>query len=46
MFFADEWGVFAEGKYNYATVTNFDPTFGVSGAYSIFHLVGGIAYRF
>ncbi len=46
LFFTDEWGVFAEGKYNYATISTFDPTFGVSGAYSMLHAVGGIAYRF
>ncbi len=46
VFVTDEWGVFAEGKYNYATISTFDPTFGVSGAYSVFHAVGGIAYRF
>jgi outer membrane protein W len=42
----EEWGLFAEGKYNLANVSNFDPTFGLSGMYSIFHLVGGIAYHF
>ncbi len=46
LFLTDEWGVFAEGKSNYATVSTFDPTYSVSGAYSIFHAVGGIAYRF
>jgi opacity protein-like surface antigen len=42
----DEWGLFAEGKYNMANISNFDPTFGLSGMYSIFHFVGGIAYHF
>ena len=42
----EEWGLFAEGKYNMANVTNFDPTFGLSGMYSIFHVVGGVAYHF
>jgi hypothetical protein len=46
LFLTDERGVFAEGKYNYAAVSTFDPTFGVSGAYSIFHAVGGVAFRF
>ena len=42
----DEWGLFAEGKYNIANVGNLDPTFGLSGMYSIFHLVAGVAYHF
>lgn len=42
----DEWGLFAEGKYNIANVGNFDPTLGLSGMYSIFHLVAGVAYHF
>lgn len=42
----DEWGLFAEGKYNLANVSNLDPTFGLSGTYSIFHLVAGVAYHF
>ncbi|MEQ1847497.1 MAG: hypothetical protein ABL983_18185 [Nitrospira sp.] len=42
----DEWGFFAEGKYNLANVSSFDPTFGLSGTYSIFHLIGGVAYHF
>ncbi len=42
----DEWGLFAEGKHNLANVTNFDPTFGLSGMYSIFHLVAGVSYHF
>ncbi|ALA61168.1 outer membrane protein [Nitrospira moscoviensis] len=43
---SDEWGLFAEGRYNLANLSNFDPTFGLSGTYSIFHFVGGIAYHF
>ncbi|MGQ0812496.1 MAG: outer membrane protein, partial [Nitrospiraceae bacterium] len=42
----EEWGIFAEGKYNRATLSGFDPTFGLSGEYSVFHAVGGIAYHF
>ncbi len=42
----DEWGLFAEGKYNLVNVSNFDPTFGLSGMYSIFHLVAGVSYHF
>ncbi len=42
----EEWGFFAEGKYNLANVNNLDPTFGLSGMYSIFHLVAGVAYHF
>lgn len=40
------WGVFVEGKYNLANVSNFDPNFGLSGTYSIFHFVTGLAYHF
>lgn len=43
----EEWGIFVEGKYNYATITNLDPSgFGLSGVYSAFNLLGGIAYHF
>jgi hypothetical protein len=41
-----EWGLFAEGKYNRAGISTLDPTFGLSGTYSIFHAVGGLAYHF
>jgi hypothetical protein len=41
----DEWGLFLEGKYNLASVSNFDQTFGLSGAYSVFHAVAGVAYH-
>lgn len=42
----DEWGLFAEGKHNLANVSNLDPTFGLSGMYSIFHFVAGLSYHF
>lgn len=42
----EEWGLFVEGKYNLANVSNIDPTFGLSGMYSIFHLVAGVSYHF
>ena len=43
----EEWGLFVEGKYNYATITNLDPAgFGFSGVYSAFNAVAGIAYHF
>ena len=43
----EEWGLFAEGKYNMATFTNLDPTgFGLSGQYTSFGTVFGIAYHF
>ena len=46
MLATEEWGFFIEGKYNYATITNLDPTFGLSGQYSAFSGIGGIAYHF
>ena len=43
----EEWGLFVEGKYNYATITNLDPSgFGLSGVYNAFNILGGIAYHF
>ena len=43
----EEWGLFVEGKYNYATITNLDPAgFGFSGVYSSFNAVAGVAYHF
>lgn len=42
----EEWGFFLEGKYNRATLTNFDPTYGLSGEYSAFNVVAGVAYHF
>src|SRR5262245_13010440 len=44
--FTEEFGIFAEGKYNLATISNLDPTFGLSGQYSAFNVVGGLAYHF
>lgn len=41
-----EWGLFLEGKYNLAGINSLDATYGLTGTYSIFHLVGGIAYHF
>jgi hypothetical protein len=35
-----------EGKYNLANISSLDPTFGLSGMYSIFHVVAGVAYHF
>lgn len=42
----EELGLFVEGKYNRATLTTFDPTFGLSGEYSAFNFVAGLAYHF
>jgi hypothetical protein len=42
----DEWGFFAEGKYNRASINNFDPTFGLNGTYSAIHFVAGLSYHF
>lgn len=42
----DDWGLFVEGKFNRATITNLDSTFGLSGEYSSFNVVGGLAYHF
>jgi opacity protein-like surface antigen len=43
----EEWALFVEGKYNYATITNLDPVgFGLSGAYSAFNTIAGVAYHF
>ncbi len=42
-----ELGLFVEGKYNYATISNLDPAgFGLSGVYNAFNIVSGIAYHF
>jgi hypothetical protein len=47
MLATEEWGLFVEGKYNYATITNLDPSgYGLSGTYSAFNLLAGIAYHF
>jgi len=43
----EEWGFFVEGKYNYATITNLDPSgYGLSGVYSAFNAIAGVAYHF
>jgi hypothetical protein len=43
----EEWGFFLEGKYNYATITNLDPSGnGLSGVYSAFNAIAGVAYHF
>jgi opacity protein-like surface antigen len=42
----EEWGFFVEYKYNRATITNFDPVYGLSGEYSAHNFVGGLAYHF
>jgi hypothetical protein len=43
----EEWAFFVEGKYNYATITNLDPSgFGLSGVYSAFNALAGVAYHF
>ncbi|MDN5940692.1 MAG: outer membrane beta-barrel protein [Nitrospira sp.] len=43
----EEWGLFVEGKYNYATITNLDPTgFGLSGVYDAVNILAGVAYHF
>jgi opacity protein-like surface antigen len=43
----EEWALFVEGKYNYATITNLDPIgMGLSGVYSAFNAIAGIAYHF
>jgi len=42
----EEWGFFVEGTYNRAALTNFDPNFGLSGEYSAYNFVAGIAYHF
>jgi len=43
----EEWGFFVEGKYNYATIDNLDPSgFGLSGTYSAFNILAGIAYHY
>lgn len=42
-----ELGLFVEGKYNYATISNLDPSgFGLSGVYNAFNILSGIAYHF
>jgi len=42
----DDVGLFVEGKFNRATITNFDSAFGLSGEYSAFNVLVGLAYHF
>ena len=42
----EDWGLFIEGKYNRATITNFDPLYGLNGGYSSLNVVSGLAYHF
>lgn len=42
----EEWGIFLEGKFNRATINNLDRIYGLSGEYSAFNLVAGLAYHF
>ena len=42
----EEWGFFVEGKYNRATLTNFDPGYGLSAEYSALNAVAGLAFHF
>jgi opacity protein-like surface antigen len=43
----EEWGLFVEGKYNYASIDNLDPSgYGLSGTYSAFNAIAGVAYHF
>jgi hypothetical protein len=42
----EDWGVFVEGKFNRATITNFDSTFGLSGEYNAFNVVAGLSYHY
>lgn len=41
-----DWGLFVEGKYNPAGLNSLDGANGLTGTYSIFHAVGGVAYHF
>ena len=43
----DHFRTWSLQHYNYATITNLDPVgFGLSGVYSAFNILGGIAYHF
>lgn len=42
----DDFGLFVEGKFNRATITNFDSVFGLSGEYNAFNVLAGLAYHF
>lgn len=42
----DEWGLFLEGKFNRATISNLDARYGLSGEYNAFNVIAGLAYHF
>jgi hypothetical protein len=42
----EEWGFFAESKYNQATFDNLDPPIGLSAQYNAVNFVAGLAYHF
>lgn len=42
----EQWGLFVEGRYNFAYVSNFDPVFGLNGSYRAAHMVAGVSYQF
>jgi hypothetical protein len=42
----EDVGLFVEGKFNRATITNFDSVFGLSGEYNAFNVLAGLAYHF
>lgn len=42
----DEVGLFVEGKFTRATITNFDSVYGLSGEYNAFNVLAGLAYHF
>lgn len=42
----EDWGLFVEGKFNRATITNFDSVYGLSGEYNAFNVLAGLAYHF
>ncbi len=46
VFILDDVGLFVEGKFNRATITNFDSTFGLSSEYNAFNVLAGLAYHF
>ena len=46
MLFFEDWGVFVEGRFNRATITNFDSAFGLSGEYSAFNVLAGLSYHY
>ena len=42
----EHWGIFAEGKFNRATVDGLGHTLGVKANYSIFHWIAGVTFTF